>query len=82
VLNREEGEMEISKTHRQASGKTPKTSPRQCGQGYIKSPWLRATGEEVFEKSPRTSPRKVADSATFRKSERRAKGSEREWIEG
>jgi hypothetical protein len=44
MLNKEEGEMEISKTHCQASGKTPKTSPRQCDPGYIKSPWLRANG--------------------------------------
>jgi hypothetical protein len=48
MLNREEGEKEISKTHHQASGKTPKTSPRQCDPGYIKSPWLQATGEEIF----------------------------------
>jgi hypothetical protein len=82
MLNREEGEKEISKTHHQVSGKAPKTSPRQCDPRYIKSPWLRATREEVFEKSPRTSPRKVAKSATFRKSECRARGSEREWIEG
>jgi hypothetical protein len=37
--------------------------------------------EEIFGKLPRTSPRKVADLATFRKSECRARGREREWIE-
>jgi hypothetical protein len=52
MLNDEEGGIEISKTHCQASGKAPKTSPRQCDPRYIKLPWLQATGEEIFEKSP------------------------------